>query len=346
MNAFMDSNLGRPYVLGLTGYTPTTRTLTQLSTAYVHGTSGTAVGFRFFGNGQTLTDLWIFMQAKTGTNGAMVTEIRNDATNIPGTTVLATQSTTWTNAGTWTHVTFSSPATLTAGTMYWIVVSNAAATPATNNFTMMQSGSVTRIEINQVAGPNTSKQTTGGWLTGNSNSSNIPVFVAKFGDGTYMGNPYTLQNVAYTSNSRERGILLDALPFDVTLRYVQVPTVAQVSGLKIYKGSTIPGGTTYGGPYTVDTNSLTAYTGDIVLVRKTQHRIVLTFSTNSISPGSQWVVEDSNSDVLQTAIHGGRFYSTIDNGAGGWTDSANLVPQMSLFISRILPGGNCWSAAV
>lgn len=319
----------------------------SLNSAFTFNSAGASMGYRFVAPvTSTLTDFYFYVAAFTGTPGTVTVEVRNVGASgiVPGTTILATQSVTMdTTAARWNKCTFATPASLTQNTEYWVIIYNTTATPASNFPALMAYSSHTQPEgnANQTQGGMFRPySTTTGWTATNNLGS--PICVMKFGDGSVLGNGYSQTKTNYTSNTLERGLKF-TLPFDAKLAGVAIGGGATISGLKIYKGTTAPGGTTIFSA-TLAPNAGFAWTNDLLLVRNQLYRAVCTFSANGTGPQYNPMLDYSRfADVQATVFGDGYMSDTIDNGAGGWTDNADRMPQVSLVFSQILSGGNSWS---
>jgi len=160
-----------------------------------------------------------------------------------------------------------------------------------------------------------------------------PPCVLKFADGTICGSPFTT-SANYASTTLERGIKLSGLTEDAILSGVLIGLAAtNYSGLKIYSGATAPGGTpdltvTFG---VGEADVRAAFFADFTLRKNTVYRVVLTYGSASSSPPYYEIEDDATSaDLTACAFGGGTLISTLDNGAGGWTDEADKFPRMAL----------------
>lgn len=318
---------------------------------FVKGSAGTAVIFKIVAPvTQTLTDLYLYLTAVAGTAGTLRVDIYNDSSGAVGSTNLGTQDITWDGtANRWNHVSFGTPVSMTQNTAYWIIAYNAASTPGTNHFTITygigfgpgDGGTAT----GNILGPIKVGTLTSG--TSSSIASGSPVIAVKFADGTVTGGCYGTGRTSYVTSTKERGFKILGLPFDCTLGAVCFNGSTAISGMKVYKGTTAPGGTTYNTTTCpVDGSTNVIYpASEIVLTRNTLYRVVLTFGSTSTGPGFIPVADAARfADVLKTQYALGNVCDTIDNGSGGWTDTSTNLPDMILILNRILAGGNSWSA--
>jgi hypothetical protein len=316
-----------------------------LGSAYTYNSAGAAYGFRWVapvsGN---LTDVWFFVTATAGTPGVVTCELRNFntvTTGKPGASLLASQTITpGTTANKWINVHFASPYSVVIGTPYWLVFGDAGWT----------TGNTTTIDDISIWGRNyplaviaQGWTTTDGYATVQTNVPNTPAMVLKFADGTLFGNPFTTA-AGYTSNTRERGMKILGLTEDLYISGVSLggPS-SNISGLKIYQGTTAPGGTTVltvSFPTGAGAHGA-SYFAPFKLLKNTLYRVVLTYGSSSNNP-TYWQIEDfaTTTDVTNAALGQGTIFETIDNGSGGWTDNIDRLPQMALIFSdqSVQPG--------
>jgi hypothetical protein len=324
-----------PLALGPT-LNPTTKTGLALGSVYVYATSGAALGIRWnapvTGN---LTDVWFFVTAILGTPGVTTCEVRGwnaAAGGKPGTVALATQTVSpGGTANKWINVHFASPYSVTIGNIYWIVLGDAGWTTGNtvtvDDISTIRNAGFAQLMIGYTTGD--------GFTTNGVSTSAEPAMILKFADGSFLGNPFTTVG-AYTSNTLERGIKIVGLTEDVVIDgFCLQNGHANISGIKIYKGATAPGGAT---EVTITlatgTNAVgMGFFAPFTLVKGTVYRVVLTFSGAATVP-SFFQIEDfaTTTDVTNSAFGGGTIYETIDNGAGGWTDNIDKIPQMALLI--------------
>lgn len=313
-----------------------------LSNAYTRSSAGNCVLVRFIAPpGVTrLTDLYVFTSLLTGSAG-LVADLC-DYTD-PDTLGSLIESVAWTCNGTnkWNRASFSTN-TLTPGTAYWLVLGDPDG--AGGNFaTLLYKGGVGET-VNQSAILLSFTSTNGGATVTSRNSAPV---VLKFDDGTILGMPFTT-SASDSNNSRERGVRL-RLTERLKLAGVGFNGggIATVNGLKIYADGTAPGGTalaTFSAGAAVNTIGSILLSTLYQLEALTWYRIVLTYSGNSTLPGYLQIQDAASyADVPLAGFLGGDAYHTIDNGAGGWTDSTDkwprlwLIPGEQVFQSRGRP---------
>lgn len=315
-----------------------------LNTAYSFGTAANqACAIRFVSPvTSTLTHAYFFVSASNGSVGNCLCEVRNySSTTVPaGGAALASENASWVGAVKWMQVAFSSPASVTRGTAYYVVLGNADATPGTNYPTIRTSFSGPA-PTDSMLGRFRAATSTNGFSTGTlSTSGYSPVCVLKFADGTIIGSPYTASG-NYTSNTRRRGMKVNNLdkPLGITTAVWNVVS-GTVTSLETYSGTTIPGGTLV---RTADTISASASAlgasgmPELILSANTVYRLILTYSTSGQTPGF-WQIEDSASfaDILSAGIAGGKIHSTISDGGSpeAWIDETDKLPRMLFEVSQ------------
>jgi len=93
------------------------------STNYVYNTSGTVIGLRFSAPSTSLEKVHFYLESGNATvKAGPLVEIRNWDSGDPGSTLLNSQTVTFTGAQKWHTATFSPVVTLTVGTHYWVVI--------------------------------------------------------------------------------------------------------------------------------------------------------------------------------------------------------------------------------
>jgi hypothetical protein len=342
---------GLPWTVGATALY--TKAGLLLGSAYAYASAGAAVGYRFCapvsGN---LTDVWFFVTAILGTPGVVTCELRNFNTTTatkPGTTLHAVQTITpGTTANKWINAHFDTPYSVVQGTHYWVVLGDAG-------WSFGKTTSVSSVgPIPTLTGLISffrSYTTADGFTTAGSSTSSVPSAVLKFADGTLLGCPYTVETND-TSNALERGYYIAGLTEGRTLCGISTTTYStHIIGLKVYQGTTAPGGTTVGSvtfvPVTMGNVGM-AYFAPINLVKNTVYRVVLTFDASTTTP-HYCQIEDytTSTDITNCGWGGGAIYRTIDNNAGGWTDTNDGVPNWTmLFKDQIVQPGQLINSGV
>lgn len=304
----------------------------NLNNAYTRGSAGACVLARFIAPVTArLTDVYIFSKTLTGAAG-LVCDLC-DYTD-PDTLSTLIESVAWTCNGTakWNRAQFATNS-LTAGSLYFLVIGDPDG--AAPNFAQVQYQSSSGETANQRAIFQSYTSSNGGSTLV---TRNAPPLVLKFADGTIMGVPFTTSG-ADTSNSLERGMLVRmAERFKLAGVGFNSATGSNISGAKIYASGTAPGGTalaSFSGAAGINSFQHLLFSSPYQLEAKTWYRVVLTYSGNSTDPGYLQVQDPSTyADVLSAAFLSGDAYHTIDNGAGGWTDSTDKFPRMWLVFSE------------
>lgn len=316
--------------------TVSTATAFALSSAYTFGAAGRAVGSRIHPpRTTTLVDVYVYCDSVAGSLAGKTArlEIRNAASDtLPGGTlhasVTAIDVSSWT-AGTWHKITLASPLSLTPGTPIWVIFAGEN-TDGVNNLSPLSRGPLQQAETAGMAGYTTSN----GW-TGSTAVAALPPLVLALGDGTYIGCPYTTRT-AYTSNTLERGLKFTP-DSECDLSGIRIANAtANISGVKVYAGSTAPGGTTLRSVTIATGSAAVCLFDDVRLVRNTAYRVVLTFGAAETAPDYLEIADYATYAGVQAArMAGGALLDTIDNGAGDWTDTAARLCAIGLILRRL-----------
>jgi hypothetical protein len=337
--------------LGIGSSNGGTRTTTTLNSAMVFGVSGAAIEWQFIApTTTTLTDFYFFTTASTGTAGNVTVEVRAatgpGSTHLPTSSVLATTTVAWQGtANKWNHAQFASPPSLTAGTTYHVVISNAAGTPASNFPTILQ-GSASENTLVSRSYFEASLTVSGFSTAGNTNSVDMTCGVLKFADGTIVGDPYT-EALAATDITVAQGIKLDSLPVGLKVHGISLDklTNATAVSLDIYEGNGAPGSALLVPEISIPlpgNSTATTYTlmfPEVTLKANTIYRFVLKPVAEFFRPSFTKILDYSTfADVQAAAAYGGKVYNTFDNGAGGWTDQPDFLPCFMLHVSDIVSG--------
>lgn len=331
--AFAQSILGTP-TLGVA--LQTTVANYKLDSAFTFNSAGDALAIRFVApKTETLTDIYVFMDGINGTPATMTVQLRNYSSNtLPGGTLHASTTASFPASGSkWVKATFGTPYTLQAGTVYFLVIADAAGSAGTYASPCYRGAMNSNDRLYYLA---EGVSTTNGFFSAGTALACVPPFMLKFGDGTYYGMPFT-DNVNYTSNTRERGFLITP-GCDLWLNGVVFTQASQISGFKVYDADEAPGGTalatmTFGAGSGASGAAL--WTPQL-LPRGYPRRCVFTFGSNSTAP-VYFVIEDFASfpELANVVFGDGAIQGTIDNGAGGWTDTPDQLPRASLLLSDV-----------
>jgi hypothetical protein len=316
-------------------------TQTSVASFFTYGSSGTAVSLRFSSPvTSTLVDVYFFVTSLIGTGGTVTVTLRTASASgfVPSNTILATTSVVTNVANKWYKATFSVPSAITLGINYFVlftannssngpnIVSNSPLTPATDHLPICRT--VT---------------TTNGFST--SVQANAMPFILAFGDGSVIGCPFATAAVSDTSNTLERGLKILGFDAPIVISGIAFTTAATlVNVIKIYSVATPPGGTPL---FSQTVLSGDAANGGIsiapfTLQANTAYRIVMGFSAASTAPGALAIADYTTYAALLDSVspygtHG--MHYTIDNGAGGWTDSPDKHPKLALLIAQQISGG-------
>jgi hypothetical protein len=355
--------------LGLVTQSSGSRTATALSSAYTYGSAGNVLGIRYSAlKASGIDKLYVYVDTVTGTAGnvSLRCEIRNEHTSLatqPGSSVLkAAVISSTPSSGHWVVFDFSaSPYVPAVGEVLWFVLYNAAAAPATD-FPNLLSANAAAVPFVQNA-PNQFRMyaSTNGFSTAGTILQGR-VAVVKHTDGTIQGCAFTRLNTgSFSSSTRERGIVIESLDLATwvyCLTYI-ANLAAPVSGVKIY-GAGNAGGTQ--GPNTAITQGVngwqfamgsdsgqsrdrvigTKIIAPILLAANTKYRVVFTYGSVNNSPTVYQIESASDfSDLtLAGAFGNGIGYSTVDDGAGGWTDDKSAWGGIALGVqSQVVPVG-------
>lgn len=221
-----------------------TRTNLGLNTAYVHRTSGAAVGFRIrCETNEPINELYIFLDATTGTRGNVT--MRADLYNYgsptqPGTTLLASSSVTALPGSDdrWIRFVFSTPYTPSVGDHVFAVFHNLAASPATD-FPSIMTDSAASTDIAHALTRGASS--TVGFSAAGTDRPELPHLVVQ-GTSTVYGSPCTALGTISAFNGR-RGILLSEEIKKYKVSYLRLATQSSVLvAAQIFNLSTPPTG--------------------------------------------------------------------------------------------------------
>jgi hypothetical protein len=330
------------------GYSTGGASPATLTTAYSFGVSGSVAAIKFMPQKDcVLTDFWYCTGANTGSpTGALTIEVRNSTVtnNLPG-TLITSQSHTPT-ANSWNRVTFTSSVSMTANTVYYIVVGDAAGN-ATNYYRVFQTnggymGTLGGAE-NRWWGQVT---TANGFATAGTLTVAGTVGVLGFSDGTFRG-MVNCSGGTPGSTTQKRGMYITELETDVEVRGVGVGSTSAWSGVEIFDSSQGPRGTPlYQVSCSTDNRNQSAvwFPRPFVLKAGKSYRVVLTYSANSSSPGQQNLAATTIPNEwgnLFEGIQGGRCQPTLENTTtNGWSTGSRAVAishySMVLLGNRII----------
>lgn len=329
-------------------------TTQNLNSAYTYNSAGQSYAMRVvLPATKTLTDVYFYISSYTGTaanvNDINV-EVRNDSPNKPGSTQHAVQTVDPASATGWIKVTGFSQS-LTAGTVYWIVVADpdggAVDFAVCTRQYQLSSGWDEQI----VAGPNyLALSTSNGW-TSPSLAIGVACICLVFNDGSVMGNPYVTSSVAPT-NTRQRGIRIEntVLNADIKVWGAKMGnTVGNLTSMNFWEDGAGPGGSpTYQatvlyitGRSNVSTNIIGAMFGTpITLSALTDYRVVGAFSSNNFNPTRLSIGTGSDANIRGCMLAGGKIYHTDETAGAAWNDDTTLLPALAVLVDDLVtPAG-------
>lgn len=314
-----------------------------LDSAATLGTSGDMVAVRFVAmEAVAIDEFYIFLDDVAGNLGniTMRARIVNENTGSqPGTTVRATSTATTmpTAVDRWIKFTFGTPYTPAVGEVLWVVVDNTSASP-TVDYPSIQ------VATNfSVAHPVASGfTTTNGFSSDGSGQVKMPYVLVQ--GSNVMGQPFTGRIFApFANNTRKRGIAGVTPDTDVVIRAIEFTANSALNGIEIFEGSAGPGTTplisyALGSTANQTTDKLVGCKAipPLTLSAGTTYRVVLTFGSNSNILSSAVINDYSSYSSVFDKLYDGfaLAYSTIDDGAGGWTDNKEICPAMSLILDE------------
>ena len=303
-----------------------------LTNAYAFGVSGSVAAMRFIATKNcVLTDYYYATANNTGTpTGALTVEVRNASAtnNLPGSLIISQAHTPTQNA--WNRVTFTTPVAMTANTVYYIIVGDAAGN-ATNYYRVWQTNGGFAATLGGAENRWWGQVTTAnGFATVGSLTAAGNVGILRFADGTYRG---MLNNGGGTpaSNTLKRGMYIEELEADIEVSGVSVGTGTSWSGVEIFDASQGPRSTPlYQVSCTADNrNQLVVHFPTPFRLRAGKsYRVVLTFSAASSAPGQQGAANTSTLPIEFGNLfenQGGRVFATLETAAGGWSTGLRIL---------------------
>lgn len=223
----------------------------NIDTAFVFETSGDAFAARFVApesqSAATLT-FYAFCTALTGTPTFQV-EVRegyNGSGDIDrprtGGSNIGSSSSTVTSPAANTWVSWTVTCSLTAGDVYWVLVKNTHATPASNHATFQYRGALDSIASGAIVTPQQyfalGGYTTDGFATDPTvSTASIGTWVIKFSSGALLGMPFVASS-AHASNQNSRGVRVQFTE-DVVMSGVISGIAASATGVSIYQGGSL-----------------------------------------------------------------------------------------------------------
>lgn len=331
------------------------RTAVSLNVAAVHGTSGTEIAVRYQAvKASAIVAVYFFLDSiggATRSNITMTCHVYNEhssSASRPGTT--SRQSVTGVACpadDTWIKFDLSASSyTPAIGEILWPTISNTASAPGTDYPNILWDNAFT--DIGSTFSPNMRTfSTTNGYSSDGSGLKKVAII--ELADGTLVaGFPWTLATAtAFTSNTLERGFVVEDLPNAVSVFGVSFFGTTSFNGLKVYEGSTAPGGTAVAS-YNLGSDSnqnrdelMGKLFTPITLKAYTKYRFVFTSSGSNQLPNCITLEGYSDFTSMFNKLYGrgAYFYATQDNGAGGWTDSKNQLVRAVLHMRDLPLGG-------
>ena len=320
-----------PFSIG--AYTTNSAGSQALSSAYTYGSAGAALGVRFLAVADTiLSVVYVYIPVISGDYVTLKLEIRNSSNTLkPGSTLLTSE--TFSPVIGWNTITLLSPPSLIKGDLYFLVFGDSDG-DASNNASVLFRGGIKSTEIYPAFAPVTSSD---GFATNGTLQTNNWVGVLKFGNGDLLGDPFTgVSN--YTSTTLERGLYITGLDTNIGVQGIVVDSAdaANIESVKIYSGSTAPGGTALlTQALTSEEQRVGVILFNYLFLANTSYRIVFSFTSATTDPERYEIEGIPPTDVLNSGFFDGLVYNTINNGVGGWTNSQYLFPQMDLLVGFV-----------
>jgi hypothetical protein len=226
-----------------------------------------------------------------------------------------------------------------------VVVYNSSGTPGTDFPTVAHQSPCRVFDLSLTGSTFTvaCRTATNGFATAATNNGYSAPFVANFGDGTLLGQPYTAAG-SYANDQNERGWYIPSNDASWNLLGFHAGTniaSATAPRVRLYRGSTAPGGA-YIAEFLQDGSLYSPLVGEIQA--GSAHRITYDFDANSTRP-NYFEIQDSTAyaEILACRPLGGAC-STVESG-GAWVDTAERLPAMALIIAS-LPTPSGGSASV
>jgi hypothetical protein len=334
------------FYLGTRSNATTGSTNVTLSNNYTYGSAGNASGGRFrFLAARTITNIYFNVSAYTGTAANVddiLVELRNDTSNLPGSTVHASQSKNPSSATGWINCSGLNFAA-SADTSYWVSVADPDGNATDNAQVLSRMGAGVDVDDLLVC-DKMAADSTNGWSTATIRSAPSSI-VLGFDNGQGFGTPIT-SIVGSSSSTNRRGFYFQS-GFTETLSclgLIMPGGSANLSAVELYDSSaTVPGtGVLATGNHQVFAGGGSTIIGYFfntppTLAKATGYRLVYTFSSNTALPRKMSIGTGSDS-VLRSAMLGlGSWYWAEANGTTNWSNDDNTsIPQASfLFEDQI-----------
>lgn len=321
-----------------------TQTTLALNSAYTYSTQGNAIACRInpFGD-LTLNNVYYYITAFAGTQANINDiniELRNHATNLPGTTLhaSATDDPSLASIPTWRNVSGFSFA-ISADTIVWGIVADADG-GVTDFITVLRNNNVPVTLKDDYLLPGF--QTTGGWSTAATAANQPAGMVLRFSNGQSVGSPFTAFTNT-TSSTNQRGFFIDGLVADLSIRGLfWTSSLANSSQINLWTGSGAgPGGSpTQSGTSRVLSQAANpvvsgrAFTVGQTLLANTIYRLVLAFSS-AVTVGRWQIGVGADANLRAAMLGGGGLYYTEANGTTDWSnESTSEFPPFGILVEN------------
>jgi hypothetical protein len=323
------------------------RTAFALDTAFTLGSAGKCAGLRFVAPATTtITDVLFFVSAAPASGrNISVNVCSQTSTTQPGAAV--TNGTVSVSGGTtankWIKATYGTPPSVTVGTGYWIVIGDPAGA-ASGYSVLVQgvfSGPIASLDGSSVVPLWRQFTSTDGFATVGSAGNTPATFVIVFGDGTYLGVPYTLTTANDSSAAVERGWLITP-DEDVTISYITGRFPA--GSMKVYESGQNPGGTVFAGFNGGAALSIPSSAQAIgcfrfppcTLAGGATYRVVVDPSAATQSPGYTQIEDNTtHSAILEACGFPGIGMQHTEESGGTWVNSTSKLPRLFIGFDQL-----------
>ncbi len=312
-----------------------------LDSAYTYGSAGDAVVMRFaLQQSQTLTDIYAYLLAKTGSPDSLNWELRDvEATYArkPGPTLIAsgTYNPSADTPPCWVHIASGLSAGLEAQRLYCAVLADANGSP-TNYVTVPNRIYGTTQPVGQMIG---GSWTTGGFVA-HPDYYDPSGMVLKLSAGLSLGGPYVIISDSATLDV-ERG-----LKFSLTapLTFCAVGWVSGstlISGVKLYQDLVPPGGLTlYTGTPQAQTGQTLGFhafaNGPLRLDAGTYRLVLSVSSATGLAPRWMTMGTTPPADVQAAGYAQSSDWCWTQADGAAWSDDATKLPRMMLFVQDLV----------
>lgn len=332
---------------------------------YTFGSAGNGIGFRTQpGADFTLTNVYYYISASAGTQANINVvnfELRNDngsqtGPDTSGGATLHTSGSADPNGDSggafvgWHKIT-PTQFTMTAGTMYWAIVTrtgqNGTDFPTIghsfSNCTPSLAGTL------NYASQRMPWTTTNGFSTTTVSAAGgcIAVLVLEDNNSNVMGSSLTTTGTS-TSSTNRRGIFLQFANSMTVYGMLTHTASANISGMEVYDTSAATPGS---GQLATSSTILYSTTGarlgarllnEYTLAKATSYRLVFTYSAAATTPSKHSIGQQNTyTTPTQSAKSGGtNWYWTEANGTTNWNnDDQTALPHIGLFLDDQVSSG-------